>query len=135
MDKGRLLDRARLDASNIASNSGFSSDVELTTKDETLTVQTSGLSTKHHINLDSDGLPINSKNAHVCLSEKELTELGVQVRDLNGEVNLLGCKVKIKDSSGVIREYVITENLPNETLGLIVCILGDNAENQSTNHY
>lgn len=133
--KGRLLEKARFDARKMVLKGGFAVDVEFTTKDEILTVYTSGLKTKHHINLDSDGLPINSKNAHVCLDEKELTELGVQVRDLNGEVNIIGSRLKVEDSSGVFRDYVITENLPNETLGLIVCILGDVEENHNQNHY
>jgi hypothetical protein len=33
--------------------------------------------------------------------------------------------VNVKDSTGNLRNYVIMENFPDETLGMITCILGD----------
>ena len=135
MSKGNLLKKAKLDASRMILKGGFSVDIELTTPDKLTSYETSGLATKHHISINSEGLPINSKNAHVLLDEKELTELGIQVRDLNGEVKLINYFVKVKDSSDVLREYVISENLPNETIGMIVCILSDVDDNNNQNHY
>lgn len=135
MSKGSLLKKAKLDASKMILSGGFSVDIELTTPDKSTSYETSGLATKHHINISSDGLPINSKNAHVLLDEKKLIELGVNVRDLNNEVKLINYFVKVKDSSDFLREYVISENLPNETLGMIVCILADVDDNNNQNHY
>lgn len=121
---GSLLAKARNDAKNILKG-GFSEDITLTTPDDVLSIETKGLSTKHHINFDTDGLPTNSKNAHICLDESDLLSSGYTVRDANQEVRLLNHKVDAKDSTGLVKSYIITETFPDETLGLIICILGD----------
>ncbi len=84
-----------------------------------------GLHAKHHLGFDTNGNEINTENAHVSVSEKALTDKGYPVRDSSGEVNLKGHKVVVKDSTGTDVPYVIREWHQNETIGLIVCILGD----------
>jgi hypothetical protein len=83
------------------------------------------LTSKHHINFDSDGLPINSKNVHVSLDEADLVSQNYNPRNINNEVALINHLVNVKDSTGNLRNYVVIENFPDETLGLITCILGD----------
>jgi hypothetical protein len=121
---GSLLTKARNDARKILKG-GFSEDITLTTPDDSLSIETKGLATKHHINFDTDGLAVNSKNAHICLDESNLIELNDTTRNANQEIDLLNHKVSVKDSTNIVKNYVITETFPDETLGLIVCILGD----------
>jgi hypothetical protein len=88
-------------------------------------VNVSGLATKHHLGIDpSDGSPVNTNNIHVAISEKKLTELNYPTRNACGEVVMIGHKVEYSDSTGNIGTYRIQETYPDETLGLIVCILG-----------
>lgn len=84
-----------------------------------------GLGTNHHIDVDTDGNLINSKNSHVSVSEQLLVDEAYPVRDGDGEVAMVQHRVKFKDSTGVEKEYVIEETLPDETVGMIVCILND----------
>lgn len=121
---GKLLNKARRDAKRFIKGD-FSDDITLSTPDNSLVIQTEGLNSKHHINFDSDGLPINSKNAHVCLDEQDLVDKNYPVRNSNQEIAMLNHLVTVPDSTGINKNYVIQEHFPDETLGLIVCILGD----------
>lgn len=122
---GGLLDAARADARAYVKEGGFEEDITLTNPSNSITVNITGLATKHHMNFDTDGTVINAKNAHITVNETELSELNYPVRDANQEINLINHRVSVKDSSGVVKEYIIKENNPSETLGLIACILGD----------
>lgn len=122
---GSILDLARRDAKRYVTSGGFETEIVLTTPDDAVTITLSGYASKHFINFDSDGSPINSKNAHICIDEDILTNAGYPVRNARNEVALLKHKVSCSDSTGSIKNYTIRENFPDETLGLIVCILGD----------
>jgi len=118
-----LIERAKIDTLR------FTTDltewaVELTflapdTTEETI----SGYHTKHHFGIDSDGLPVNTKKAHVSFSEAALS-VDYPLRNGQGEVNLRGHFVTVEDSTGTAKTYEIVQWFPDETLGLIVCILG-----------
>ena len=119
-----LLDTARMDAKNIVQGE-FSSPCTITNPQRSVSVSLSALATKHHIIINPDtGQPVNAKNAHICLSETKLNELGYITR-VNGEVSLVGHFINVSDSTGIVKKYKISETWPNETLGLIVCILQD----------
>jgi len=120
-----LIQRAKADIERITSNQNeFGVEMVLTAPtSETITV--TGLHTKINLGVDTDGQMVNSKKAHISVSEKFLTDAGYPVRDGNGEVNLRSHKVSVNDSTGSAKEYVITEWFPNETVGLITCLLGD----------
>lgn len=119
-----LLDTARMDAKNIVQGE-FSSPCTITNPQRSVSVSLSALATKHHIIINPEtGQPINAKNAHICLSETKLNELGYITR-VNGEVSLVGHFINVSDSTGIVKKYKISETWPNETLGLIVCILQD----------
>lgn len=98
------------------------------TFDETLNtdkmVTLKGLHTKHHLGITEDQRRVNTKNASVTIAEKFLTDIGYPVR-VNGEVQMRDHKVFVKDSTGTVCFYVIREWFPDETVGLIVFILGD----------
>lgn len=122
--RGDLLKQARKDVKEIVLSGDFTEDVMLTTPDKTLTIETGALNTKHHVNFDTDGLPVNSMNAHICLVESDLIEKNYLVRNNRNEVNLRNHIVEVKDANGTLKNYVITETLPNDSTGFIVCILG-----------
>jgi hypothetical protein len=121
---GSLLQAARADAKRYIQAGGFEETIVLTTPAGDASIETTGFATKHHINFDTDGTTMNAKNAHICVDENFLADNGYPVR-VNEEVNLLNHRVSFPDSSGVQKEYIVKENFPDETLGLIVCILGD----------
>lgn len=83
----------------------------------------SGLHTKHHISIDENGAPVNSKNASITIMESTLSAAGFPIRNAEDEVQLIDTQVRVKDSTGNVKNYVITEHFPDETVGNIVCIL------------
>jgi len=83
-----------------------------------------GLHAKHHTGFNDMGEAVNSLISSIAISEQFLTDAGYPVRDSNGEVSLKNHKVKAIDSTGVENTYVIREYFPDDTVGLIVCILG-----------
>lgn len=121
-----LIDRAKADIKTIIENtSDFGVQMAFVSPaNDTATVM--GLHTKHRISISPEGVPINARNAHVSVSEASLTALGYPVRE-NGEVKLSNHRVTVKDSTGEDKTYVIKEWFPDETIGMIVCILGDYA--------
>lgn len=122
---GKLLNLARKDAKNHITKGGFEENITLQTADSLTTVNITGFATKHFINYDSDGLPINTKNVHICINEDDLVALSYPVRNAKNEVALLNHKVTFNDSTGQAKNYVINEQYPDEALGLITCILSD----------
>lgn len=86
-------------------------------------VTINGFHSKHHLGFTTEGARVNSRNAHAAFSEKFLTDVGYPVR-INGQVNLESHKLTAKDSTGNDVTYVIEQYYQDETIGLIVCILG-----------
>lgn len=120
------LDRAKYDWNRFSVSGGFEVNATLTPSGgEPVLVKCLG--TKHHNSINTDGIPINSKNTHISLIESYLTGLGLTVRDSSGEINLRNWLVSFADSSGVSKDYIIKETMPDETVGVITCILGDYA--------
>ncbi|MBP1638973.1 MAG: hypothetical protein H6Q17_556 [Bacteroidetes bacterium] len=78
----------------------------------------------HHLSFDTDGAPVNSKQAHITVSEKILTDAGFTVRNSNNEVYLINAIVKFADFSGVEKSYTVKENFADDTLGVIFLMLG-----------
>jgi hypothetical protein len=122
---GSIFNLAKRDSKHFVTKGGFEEDIMIKTPLGDVSLNITGFATKHHINFDSDGLPINSKNAHVCIDENGLVSNSYPVRNAKGEIALLKHLVSYADSSGVIKNYVVKEAFPDETLGLIVLILSD----------
>lgn len=122
-----ILDLARKDWQSITSDlAGFGVSLDLEAPNaETVTVV--GLATKHHIGIDTDGNLVNTKNAHCSFSEALLLENNPSypLRGTDGEVALQGHKLTYADSTGGNKVYVIREWFPDETVGMVVCILED----------
>jgi len=122
---GKFLNRARRHAKKYVTRSGWQEDIILESADGMYRINTVGFVSKHWINFDTDGNAANSKNAHICLDEDLLIAASYPVRNSDQEVFLRKHKVITKDSTGIEKNYVVNEWFPDETLGLIVCILGD----------
>jgi len=122
---GHLFNMAKAMAKKAVTSMGFQENIKLQTPDLGITLNVTGLASKHWINFDSDGNAINSKNAHITLDEKVLLDANYPVRNARKEVALRNHKVSVVDSSGVVKLYVIIEVFPSETFGLIACVLGD----------
>ena len=101
---------------------GTSIDFEAPTSEIATVV---GIASKHNIGIDTDGNLINTKNAHISVSEKLLTDKGYPVRNPAGEVDIRGHRVDYVDSTGLSKKYKIQQSFPDETIGMIVCILED----------
>lgn len=120
-----LIEQARKDWLQITSNTNeFGIELKLFAPNGDTAV-VNGLHTKHHLGVDTDGRPVNSRNAHITISESLLNDANYPVRDASGKVNLRNHKVQCKDSTGLTGEYIIREWFPDETVGVITCILGE----------
>lgn len=90
------------------------------------TATLNGIHSKHHMGFDIEsGRNINTKNAHISVSESFLVAQSYPLRGLDGKVNLKDHQVQVRDSTGTLAKYVVAEWMPDETIGLILCILGD----------
>lgn len=82
--------------------------------------------TSHWMSLgNSDGVDVDTKNAHIAVSEKLLTDEGYTTRNASGEISMLGHVVKWKDARGVEGVYTVRQTYPSNTVGIIVIILED----------
>ena len=118
------IDRAIRDARAIVTKGGFSVDVTLTLPNETEPIVCKAITSRHHIEFDENGYPVNATNSHILLSENDLVSLGLTVRNSKGNVALEGWLVSWIDGTGANKTYKIVQTKPSETLGLIICIVG-----------
>lgn len=118
-----LIDQAKADIAQITSNQDdFAVEIKLTAPDGTVK-NTTGLHTKIHLGVSTDGTMVNSRKAHISFSEVNLT--GYPLRNIRGEVDLRNHNMEVKDSTGITKKYTIQQFFPDETIGLIVCIVED----------
>lgn len=118
------------DAADYTSDSeGFGVSIIITDSNG-LTITVYGLTAKHHTQVDSEtGAPVSSKVASIAISEQKFYESNslFRVRNSNGEVDMKGYKVSVKDSTGSTCNYKINTQFPDETIGLLVFTLSDYA--------
>lgn len=124
-----LFDIIKRDAKFIVNNGGYQVDISMTTKDNSKTVNIKGWAVKVSGSFDSDGNQVNTKNVHCTIDEDALISLGYPVRTEKKkgieEVDLIHHRVSFADSTGVVKHYLVRENVPDENLGLITIWLGD----------
>ena len=123
-----LVEQAKSDWQRFSSDStsGFGTSITFTAPapgGEVAVV--TGLATKHHISIDTEGNPANSKNVHVSVSEQLLVDAAYPIRNGDGEVAMIDHEVSFVDSTGASKKYSVQETFPDETVGMITCILGD----------
>lgn len=103
----------------------FAVNISFTNPAGDLTVIVRGLVSKHNLAIDTEtGRPVNSRNIHLSVSESVLQDANYETR-VNGEISLKRHLVEWADASGIDYKYLVSETIPNETTGLIVCILSD----------
>lgn len=120
-----LTDIAKADWQRFSSNTdewGIAMDLTAPTGE---TASVVGLHTKHHLQVSPEGIAVNAKNAHVCVSEALFTAAAYPVRNAAGEVSMKTHRVRAKDSTGTVKEYSVQQAFQDETVGVIVMILGD----------
>ena len=84
-----------------------------------------GLATRHRDAFDPEnGLPVVGLNCHCTISEKTLNSLGYGTRTQDNILKIRGWKVSWDDNLNTVT-YKIEEPSPDETLGIIKCILGE----------
>lgn len=131
-----LIERAQQDAKTFTTNTNdFGVSITLTkpadVSNPEVSVTVVGYHTKHHTSWDPEsGEVVDGKRAHITVSEEALTDEGYPTRNSDQEVAMVGHRVTVSDSSGVSKNYVVRQTFPDETLGLIVMILGDFGENE-----
>lgn len=84
-----------------------------------------GLVMKHHLSFGTDGQAVNSMNAHITISESDLVAGSYPVRNAKNEVSLHKHKVTYTDSAELEKTYLIIQAFPDETVGVITCILAN----------
>lgn len=120
-----LVDQAKLIVESINTNdvSGFAKTQVWSNPNGSLIVTIKGRHVKHHLGIDENGNAINTKNASCSFSEQTMINASFPIRDASGEVNLKGYKVTIVDSTGTLYKYKVEQWFPDETMGMVVCIL------------
>lgn len=104
---------------------GFTTSILFTSPTGT-TATVLGMHAKVHMAASViDGDFVNSKRAHISVSESSLTDLGYVTRNANNEIDLKDHRVAVTDSAGILCQYIIRECFPDERLGLLVLFLGD----------
>jgi len=120
-----LLDQVKIDVQSITTDvDGFSQSATFTAP-EGATVTINILHAKHHTGYSEDGERVNTKYASIAVAEKSLSDLSYPLRNAQSEVDFESHRVDVADSTGIVKNYVISEWYPDETVGLIVLILGD----------
>lgn len=121
-----ILDKARNDAKRYVTDAaGFAVSATFTAP-TTETATVNALHSKHHLGFNEFGKPVSTKNAHISFSESDLMTQNptYPLRNSAGEVSIKKHKVVVADSTGLEKTYTIIDFMPNETLGIITCILG-----------
>ncbi len=120
-----LLDQAKKDLAAVFGNTGDFSIPLILVKPDKTEINIIGLHTKHHLGVDTDGDTVESRTSHVSFTENQVTDQGESIRNEAGQVDLEAWLVKAKDSTGTLVTYAFQKRFPDETFGLITCILED----------
>lgn len=117
-----LHERAKQDIQTITSNSlEFGVPVLFVSPlSESITVNC--LPSNHHTGFDSDGTRVNSKMASIAVSEQLLIDEGYTYRNAKNEITFKDHIITLEGVKFVAREW-----FPDETVGLIILILGERA--------
>lgn len=119
------MERAQEDIKRITSDlNGFAKSITFSYPYTGQAATIQGIHSKINLAVDTEGMNVNSRKAHISFSESALTDQGYQTRTAQGVINLKDHLVTVTDSTGEAIQYIVTECFPDETVGLIVCMLG-----------
>lgn len=120
-----LLEQAKKDTEAINTNLNDWSALQYwTNPGATKTATVKGRHVKHHMGFDLEGKLVRTKNASCSFSEQTMVDAAYPIRNAKGEVDLKNHLVNIVDSTGTLYKYIVEQWLPDETIGMVVCILG-----------
>lgn len=121
---GNILQAARADAAKFVSAGGFQVSAVLSTPDGLTQLPVTGLGTGTWMVFDNlqSGKPVESSSNSFSISIGQLIA-GSYPYLKNDRVYVKGHQVIVSDGAGMAGTFVITEQHPNATLGLIVCII------------
>jgi hypothetical protein len=122
-----LMDEIKLDIQDITSNSNeFGISITFTNPSDTQTIQVVGTASNHFMQFDFEsGKNINSQNTHVTVSEQLFIDAGYKIRNVDNKVSMKKHRVSWIDTTGVSGSYEVIEAMPDQSVGLIVFILGN----------
>jgi len=124
-----MLDEARKDWNKITTSGGFEVDITLEKSGVPITV-VKGLATLRSMEFDFEaGAFIRADKAHATISFAELDANAFPYRNTNGVINMIGTKVSFLSSQGDVKNYKVSENFPDETVGIITFNLVDYGTN------
>lgn len=122
----KILKQARLEIAKFNSQGGFSVDIVLKGKDGLLNCELKGISTNHFLSFDTSGNQINSRNAHVLISEKDLISNEYSYKNSKtNEISLFKHKISVMNQNNEMKNFVVSETYPSETFGMIVLMLSN----------
>jgi hypothetical protein len=121
---GNLYQLARQDAAKIVTAGGFQVTAVISTPDNSVSLTVTGLGTGTWVTFDdlNSGKIVNSSSNSITIPETQLIAAAYPYTK-NGRPNLIGHKVVLANSTGTDGTYKISEQHPNATLGLMVCII------------
>jgi hypothetical protein len=125
-----IIARAIRDINRITGNlDGFGVAITLTAPTGEI-ANITGLHSKTHLAVDTDGNAMSTKQARVSFSEQNLVTANplYPFRNANGDVDLEKHLVDVADSTGVIKHYMVSKRMPDETVGLILIYLEEYGE-------
>lgn len=116
---GRVMDMARVDAHRFLTELGFENDIQLEKYGVVFVIK--GITPLIHMTIDTDGAVVNSKTAHISITEKSLIDANVCYRkNGDGEIYMRDFIIGFSDSSSRFAKYTVKEQYPDNTLGVIV---------------
>lgn len=123
---GALLQQVKKDAALFASAGGFQVDVIIQPKDRSTSLAVTGLATGTWMIFDDtrDGKATNSTSNHFDVPEQQLIDGGYPYKNSRGLISLVGHHITLNDGAGMSGTFVVNEQHPNATTGLIILMLG-----------
>ena len=104
--------------------SSFNLDLAFTAPSPSTEVATAkGIGTNRHLVMITDGQDVNTRMVHIGVSEAEIlaNNANYPTRDSQDYVDLVGHRVSFQDARGTTLNYRVTEHMPDDTVGMIMC--------------
>ncbi len=121
-----MLERAKSAVQRYRSDpNGFTKLITIISPDDLISISEYGMHARITEKFNSLGEMVNTNKAHISISEPTWNAAGLVTRDADNACLLKDYKVDVLDSNGVLCHYIIREVNTDDTLSLIILILGD----------
>lgn len=104
---------------------GFTKLITISSPDNSIVVSEYGMHARITEKFNSIGEIVNTDKAHISISEPTWNAAGLVTRNSKNECILKDYRVDALDSNSVLCHYIIREVNVDNTLSLIILILGD----------